>query len=280
MRLSSFLAPALLALAASETAEAARDSVLLSKIKSLTLRNGQKTTARRVSPIPQLKCIGGDAKGLYEVDVMRCKNAGSDYDDDNIQWTCQASLPEEFKLGSTDVICEGYDSPDDPYILKGSCGVEYRLMLTPKGLDRYGHRKGGRSGSGEDDQISQGIAILFWVVFFGVIIWMVFKACIVGGGDAGDPNTWTATTRATKDGGLDSGPVHWEALLLVTWRVIVAIEEAIRHSHVEAIRGETTQEKDRLDRTNDRRRQVIRGTKVPALARLGGDNSVCNATKS
>ncbi|KAB2576914.1 Store-operated calcium entry-associated regulatory factor [Lasiodiplodia theobromae] len=191
MRLSSFLAPALLALAASETAEAARDSVLLSKIKSLTLRNGQKTTARRVSPIPQLKCIGGDAKGLYEVDVMRCKNAGSDYDDDNIQWTCQASLPEEFKLGSTDVICEGYDSPDDPYILKGSCGVEYRLMLTPKGLDRYGHRKGGRSGSGEDDQISQGIAILFWVVFFGVIIWMVFKACIVGGGDAGDPNTWT-----------------------------------------------------------------------------------------
>lgn len=91
-----------------------------------------------------------------------------------------------------------------------------------------------------------------------------------------------ATMRATKDGGLDSGPVHWEALLLVTWRVIVAIEEVIRHSHVEAMRGETTREKVRLDLTKDRRRrrQVIRGTKVPALARRGGDNSVCNATKS
>lgn len=137
---------------------------------------------------------------------MRCKNAGSDYDDDNIQWTCQASLPEEFKLGSTDVICEGYDSPDDPYILKGSCGVEYRLMLTPKGLDRYGHRKGGRSGSGEDDQISEGISILFWVVFFGVIIWMVFKACIVGGGNAGDPNTWTGPRF---DGGGGGGGGGW-----------------------------------------------------------------------
>ncbi|KAL1642030.1 hypothetical protein SLS58_005618 [Diplodia intermedia] len=182
MRLSSLLAPAFLALAASQSAEAARNpknSVLLSNVKSLTLRNGQKTSARRVSPIPQLTCIGGDAKGLYEVDVMRCKNAGSDYDDENIQWTCQASLPEEFKLGSTDVICEGYDSPDDPYILKGSCGVEYRLMLTSKGLEKYGNRKGSwgsGGGSSEGDQVSQGISVLFWVIFLGVVIWMIFKA--------------------------------------------------------------------------------------------------------
>ncbi|OMP89153.1 Store-operated calcium entry-associated regulatory factor [Diplodia seriata] len=192
MPISSFLA-----LAASQSAEAARNpknSVLLSNVKSLTLRNGQKTSARRVSPIPQLTCIGGDAKGLYEVDVMRCKNAGSDYDDENIQWTCQASLPEEFKLGSTDVICEGYDSPDDPYILKGSCGVEYRLMLTSQGLEKYGNRKGSwgsGGGSSEGDQVSQGISVLFWVIFLGVVIWMIFKACIVGGGSSRDPNTWT-----------------------------------------------------------------------------------------
>ncbi|KKY20609.1 putative transmembrane protein 66 precursor [Diplodia seriata] len=187
MRLSSFLAPAFLALAASQSAEAARNpknSVLLSNVKSLTLRNGQKTSARRVSPIPQLTCIGGDAKGLYEVDVMRCKNAGSDYDDENIQWTCQASLPEEFKLGSTDVICEGYDSPDDPYILKGSCGVEYRLMLTSQGLEKYGNRKGSW-GSG-------------------------------GGSSEGD--------QETKDGGLGFGPAHWEVLPLVIMRVAAAIE--------------------------------------------------------
>jgi hypothetical protein len=77
--------------------------------------------------------VGGNAKSLYEVDVMRCTNAGSDYDDDNVQWTCKASLPPEFKLGSTDVSCEGYDSPEDPYVLKGSCGVSYRLVLTEEG---------------------------------------------------------------------------------------------------------------------------------------------------
>lgn len=36
--------------------------------------------------------------------------------------------------------CEGYDSPDDPYILKGSCGVEYRLILTSLGEEKYGAR--------------------------------------------------------------------------------------------------------------------------------------------
>ncbi|OJD31582.1 uncharacterized protein BKCO1_460005 [Diplodia corticola] len=212
MHLARLLAPAFLALTACGTAEAARNpknSVLLSNVKSLTLRNGQKTSARRVSPIPQLTCIGGDAKGLYEVDVMRCKNAGADYDDENIQWTCQASLPEEFKLGSTDVVCEGYDSPDDPYILKGSCGVEYRLMLTSKGLDKYGHRKGswgGGGGSSGGDDVSQGISVLFWLIFLGVVIWMLFKACVVGGGNSRDPNTWTGPRF---DGGGGGGGGGW-----------------------------------------------------------------------
>ncbi|EKG09866.1 hypothetical protein MPH_13073 [Macrophomina phaseolina MS6] len=187
MRAFSLLTPALLALATSNCAEAARnpkDSVLLSRIKTLTFRKDQMTTARRVSPIPQLECIGGDAKGLYEVDIMRCKNAGSDYDDENVQWTCQASLPEEFKLGSTDVICEGYDSPEDPFVLKGSCGVEYRLMLTPKGVEKYGDRKSSWNnnyGLGEDEKLSKGISILFWMLFIAVALWMFFAACIVGG---------------------------------------------------------------------------------------------------
>lgn len=57
MSFTSLLAPALLALAATDAAEAAKNpknSVLLSNVKTLTLRNGQKTSARRVSPIPQV----------------------------------------------------------------------------------------------------------------------------------------------------------------------------------------------------------------------------------
>lgn len=145
MKLQTILQHVFLSLACHTfDASAARkpsNSVLLSNVKSLTLKGGKDTSARRSSPIPQLSCVGGNARGLYEIDVMRCTNSGSDYDEDNVQWTCKASLPPEFKLGSTDVICEGYDSPEDPYILKGSCGVEYRLVLTETGEEKYGPRE-------------------------------------------------------------------------------------------------------------------------------------------
>ncbi|KAF1957373.1 DUF1183-domain-containing protein [Byssothecium circinans] len=173
------------ALLAATTTTALRSSngnkVKLSQVQSLTLRKGLKTSHRRVSAIPQLKCIGGSAASLHEIDILRCKNAGSDYNEEDIQWTCTASLPEEFKLGSTDVICEGYDSPDDPYILKGSCGVEYRLMLTEKGHERFGKQRGGWGGGGEEGGFGKTmgdkvVAAIFWLVFIGVAVWIVYNA--------------------------------------------------------------------------------------------------------
>lgn len=125
---------------------------------------------------------------------MRCKNQGSGYDDENIQWTCTASLPVELKLGSTDVICEGYESSKDPYVLKGSCGVEYRLVLTQLGEEKYGRngpnlfdaykRKGQIDWSG----------IFFWGVFIFVIGWMLYAAFLrnrqPGIGRGGTNNPW------------------------------------------------------------------------------------------
>lgn len=116
-------APALI-----EAKKKSDSAILLSNVKTLTLYGDKKTSHRRVSPIPQLTCVGGNGCKHYKVDMMRCQNAGSEYDAEDIQWTCSASLPPEFKLGSTEVICEGYDNADDPYILKGSCGVEYRSV--------------------------------------------------------------------------------------------------------------------------------------------------------
>jgi hypothetical protein len=45
-----------------------------------------------------------------------------------IQWKCESQLTNA-KLGKLSVTCEGYQYPDDPYILKGSCGLEYELDL-------------------------------------------------------------------------------------------------------------------------------------------------------
>ncbi|KAF3483693.1 uncharacterized protein GIQ15_03017 [Arthroderma uncinatum] len=125
----------------STTKSPSRNAVLLSDVQTLTLHSNRKTSHRRVSAIPQLNCVGPSKEicSLYQPDVLRCTNEGYDYDENDVQWTCTAQLPPEFKLGSTDVICEGYRSSEDPWILKGSCGVEYRMLLTDMGEKRYGH---------------------------------------------------------------------------------------------------------------------------------------------
>lgn len=112
---------------------------------------------------------------------MRCKNMGADYDAQDIQWTCTASLPPEFKLGSADVVCEGYDSPDDPYVLKGSCGAEYRLILTELGEEKYGRRGGAKSrfglgGDGVGSDSSDLFSFFFWALFIGVLGYILYGA--------------------------------------------------------------------------------------------------------
>ncbi len=150
-----------------------KNAVLLSKVSALTVRVSKQTSSRRVSPVPQLQCAGPSRIcSLYAVDVMRCTNEGSDYDEGNVQWNCRASLPEEFKLGSTDVTCEGYESSEDPYVLRGSCGVEYRLLLTDKGEEKYGSGSwfdsGSSGGSGNKGEKVAGYLFmgLFLVVLF------------------------------------------------------------------------------------------------------------------
>ncbi|QYT01236.1 Store-operated calcium entry-associated regulatory factor [Trichoderma simmonsii] len=156
-----------------------KNAILLSKVRTLTLRgNGAKTASRRVAPVPQLKCISSKAVcDLFQIDVMRCTNQGSSYGTEDIEWSCSASLPEEFKLGSTDVICEGYASSDDPYVLKGSCGVEYRLILTDKGEQRYPDvaNPNGRWFSDGEGGTDLG-AWVFAVIFFAVLGWIVYSA--------------------------------------------------------------------------------------------------------
>ncbi|PGH02694.1 hypothetical protein AJ79_07573 [Helicocarpus griseus UAMH5409] len=167
-----------------------------SSIPALTLYSNRQTTSRRLAPIPQLTCIGPSKKicALYTPDVMRCTNQGHDYDPDDIQWTCTAQLPPEFKLGSTEVVCEGYRGAEDPWVLKGSCGVEYRLLLTEKGEERYGKLAGswgGGSGSTWGSKLRAGRRWLeslgdavFFLFFFGVLAVIVLAAlgCFEGNG--------------------------------------------------------------------------------------------------
>ncbi|KAH8112714.1 DUF1183-domain-containing protein [Phellopilus nigrolimitatus] len=99
--------------------------VALSKIRTLTLHKDELTKSRRLHPILQLKCVGSACK-LYQPEVVRCYNAGGEGAE--VDWTCEADLPEKLRFGRIEVSCEGWDYAGDPYVLKGSCGLEYRLV--------------------------------------------------------------------------------------------------------------------------------------------------------
>ncbi|KAL4877721.1 hypothetical protein BJY04DRAFT_197781 [Aspergillus karnatakaensis] len=167
-----------------------QNAILLSQVHSLTLRGGRQTTSRRVSPVPQLKCVGpSELCNMYEIESMRCTNEGFGYDEEDVQWTCTASLPGEFKLGSTDVVCEGYRNSDDPWVLKGSCGVEYRILLTELGEKKFGQgsfvgdnwrrsQKPRKLFKQSQDMGTFLGNLIFWGIFIGVfllIIWSMLR---------------------------------------------------------------------------------------------------------
>ncbi|KAM7199862.1 transmembrane protein [Rhypophila sp. PSN 637] len=170
-----------------------KNAILLSEVQSLTLKAGKQTSHRRVTPIPQLKCISPQRIcALHQIDTLRCVNQGSSYGKEDIEWACTATdLPTTLRLGSTEVICEGYSSPEDSYVLKGSCGVEYRLVLTEEGEKRFpelakgsssGWKFGGGDGGGEDTDWS---GYLFALLFFAVLGWIIYSACVQAGDNNG-----------------------------------------------------------------------------------------------
>ncbi len=107
------------------------DSVLLEDVQVLTFSKGEYTSGRRSSPIPKLNCVGGTAISQSgNVEVVQCYNMG--FDGFDVNWKCESTIDDLYQLGKIEVSCEGYEHPDDPYILKNSCGLEFELNYTPK----------------------------------------------------------------------------------------------------------------------------------------------------
>jgi hypothetical protein len=154
------------------------EKVLLSDVKALTLHHGQMTRARRSPPVPQLKCVGGSALYKFTPKVVQCSNKGSDgYD---IQWQCKTDMDNSYRFGHVEVTCEGYDYPNDPYVLKGSCGLEYTLEFTEQGLQRE-KQKGGYSyhtsyNYNSSESGFSGIFVFVGVLFLMYVIFKIFIA--------------------------------------------------------------------------------------------------------
>lgn len=113
---------------------AKRDRVRLKDVDTLTLYSDRWTTSRRSAPVKQLTCVGGHCNRV-QIETAQCYNRG--FDGNDVQWECKAELPSNYKFGRLEVSCEGYEYPDDDYILVGSCGLEYTIAEVSKTSNSY-----------------------------------------------------------------------------------------------------------------------------------------------
>ena len=58
-------------------------------------------------------------------------------------------MDSKYRFGKIDVSCEGYDHPDDPYVLRGSCGVRREREREGAGGER---ERGGEGERGERER--------------------------------------------------------------------------------------------------------------------------------
>jgi len=109
------------------------DRIPISSLDAITLTAGRYTAGRRNLGVPQLKCVGRPYgfDDSYLPTTVQCINRGMGSNGDP-QWECKADLDTKLRFGPLAVSCEGYDYPDDEYILAGSCGLEYYLEATTK----------------------------------------------------------------------------------------------------------------------------------------------------
>jgi len=182
---------------------------LLRDINVLTLTEGTMSSGRRSSPVPQLNCLSGCED--FRPHNVQCHNSGSDGVD--VQWECKADLPQDVRFGDVTVACEGYDHPDDPYILRGSCGLEYSLEHTRRHSDNsynsrssHGYEKPYSRSYGNASSWSSN---LFVFALIGLVLYYVWKNCWTtrpdGGGGGGGGNRFGGDFPGGGGGGYGGG---------------------------------------------------------------------------
>eukprot|EP00808_Paulinella_micropora_P031649 g73358.t1 len=195
------------------------NKVLLKDVTAITLQEGRMTAGRRSSPVQQLACVGGSCSSFQPSSVV-CMNIG--FDGSDVQWKCEADFPDGYSFGRVTVGCEGYgyDYPEDPYILKDSCGLEYTVKSVPlTGGSGYGNDQGNynqdsrpwqsRSQTwGHGGGQSQWAKNLMSFIVLGLLVYVLKESCCPsrrgggyggeggggGGGGGGDQPGWGGNT--------------------------------------------------------------------------------------
>ncbi|KAJ6647953.1 Store-operated calcium entry-associated regulatory factor, partial [Pseudolycoriella hygida] len=145
-----------------------KERIRLQDVETLTLYSDKWTTARRSAPVKQLNCVGGSCYRA-SIATAQCYNRG--FDGNDVQWECKAEFPSNYKFGRLEVTCEGYEYPEDDYILTGSCGLEYTVVEVSKSSDSYFPSYTNMKSRDDDGAGSSMLTIL---VVFGAAIALYF----------------------------------------------------------------------------------------------------------
>uniref|UniRef100_A0A8C8FRR2 Store-operated calcium entry-associated regulatory factor n=1 Tax=Oncorhynchus tshawytscha TaxID=74940 RepID=A0A8C8FRR2_ONCTS len=149
--------------------------------------SGEDKVSATISPVssavPQLQCAGGSAScGSFISEVVQCKNKGWD----RVNAQCKTDMDSAYKFGRIEVSCEGFSHPDDAYILKGSCGLEYSLELTEEGKRRHKRGstggfsdfvssfKGSSNNNNQHHHYSSGLVIVALLLFLAYGVYKLF----------------------------------------------------------------------------------------------------------
>ena len=133
--------------------------VKMRDVEALLFQKDHMTTGRRSSPVKQMVCKGYPCL-TRAPESISCKNIGWDGKDPT--WDCTTSSMKDTKLKRIEVQCEGYEYPDDPYILVGSCSVIYHLSYTEKPVHVPNLSHTGDRNNDEPSPLT-GLIILFMI---------------------------------------------------------------------------------------------------------------------
>lgn len=156
----------------------------LDSVRSLTFYKDSRTDSRRGSYLPQLNCIGKPCS-LYTPDVVRCRNAGGSGTD--VDWKCEADLPEALRFGRVEVSCEGWNGPGDAYIMKESCSLDYRLVEVPAEL-RGNHNP---LFPRRSTDLASTLFSMLWFAVLAFIVYSFYQSCRRPAHRDGDPGSGT-----------------------------------------------------------------------------------------
>ncbi|CAH8603082.1 unnamed protein product [Schistosoma margrebowiei] len=149
--------------------EARSNRILLRDVDVITLYHDKFAQSRKGYRLPQLKCVGGSGfkHPQYYPKVVQCYNRG--FDGRDVQWECKAELDKSASFGAVNVNCEGYDYPEDEYIVYGSCALEYELNVRGSIREKINHRTFEKVYT--HAQNNSGYFIIIGLIILAAIIW-------------------------------------------------------------------------------------------------------------